>query len=189
MPDGGGAVWRCGLLGDEVVAALSCDRLCCGRQDGWSPRAGAGAASRLYHRTAWPDATPDIARSEAAVHMAASGATAGRARTSARTADVRSGRRRHFEPAVKTSMAPLRGWGRKGKRLRGFAPHGHWRTLAFLGALRCDRLTASASSTVRSMADASAPMSSNNSFRSSNQATSSLWTATRGHRDCGSAWR
>jgi transposase len=39
-------------------------------------------------------------------------------------------------------MAPLRGWGPKGKRLRGFAPHGHWRTLTFLGALRCDRLIA-----------------------------------------------
>lgn len=39
-------------------------------------------------------------------------------------------------------MAPLRGWGPKGKRLRGFAPHGHWRTLTFLGALRFDRITA-----------------------------------------------
>jgi transposase len=39
-------------------------------------------------------------------------------------------------------MAPLRGWGAKGKRLRGFAPHGHWRTLTFLGALRWDRLSA-----------------------------------------------
>ena len=39
-------------------------------------------------------------------------------------------------------MAPLRGWGSKGNRLRGFAPHGHWQTLTFLGALRCDRLTA-----------------------------------------------
>ena len=39
-------------------------------------------------------------------------------------------------------MAPLRGWGPKGKRLRGFAPHGRWRTLTFLGALRYDRLTA-----------------------------------------------
>jgi len=39
-------------------------------------------------------------------------------------------------------MAPLRGWGPKGERLRGFAPHGHWRTLTFLGALRCDRLAA-----------------------------------------------
>ena len=39
-------------------------------------------------------------------------------------------------------MAPLRGWSAKGKRLRGFAPFGHWRTLTFLGALRCDRLAA-----------------------------------------------
>ena len=39
-------------------------------------------------------------------------------------------------------MAPLRGWGPRGKRLPGFAPHGHWRTLTFLGALRHDRLTA-----------------------------------------------
>lgn len=39
-------------------------------------------------------------------------------------------------------MAPLRGWGPKGRRLRGFAPHGRWHTLTFLGALRCDRLTA-----------------------------------------------
>ena len=39
-------------------------------------------------------------------------------------------------------MAPLRGWGQKGARLRAFTPHGHWRTLTFLGALRCDRLTA-----------------------------------------------
>ena len=39
-------------------------------------------------------------------------------------------------------MAPLRGWGLKGKPLHGFAPHGHWRTLTFLGALRCDRLAA-----------------------------------------------
>src|SRR5277367_2543657 len=46
------------------------------------------------------------------------------------------------ETWIKTNMAPLRGWGPKGKRLRGFAPHGHWRTLTFLGALRSDRLTA-----------------------------------------------
>jgi transposase len=39
-------------------------------------------------------------------------------------------------------MAPLRGWGPKGARLRGFAPHGHWRTLTFLGALRCNQLAA-----------------------------------------------
>src|SRR6476661_7194981 len=46
------------------------------------------------------------------------------------------------ETWIKTNMAPLRGWGPKGKRLRGLAPHGHWRTLTFLGALRWDRLAA-----------------------------------------------
>jgi len=46
------------------------------------------------------------------------------------------------ETWIKTNMAPLRGWGLKGKPLRGFAPHGRWRTLTFLGALRCDRLAA-----------------------------------------------
>src|SRR3546814_7473121 len=61
-----------------------------------------------------------------------------------------SSRRRHTRcavvPGVQTCalpiLAPLRGWGPKGKRLRGFTPHGHWRTLTFLGALRYDRLTA-----------------------------------------------
>ena len=53
-------------------------------------------------------------------------------------------RRRVFidETWIKTNMSPLRGWGPKGRRLRGFAPYGHWRTLTFLGALRCDRLAA-----------------------------------------------
>ncbi|PZU89600.1 MAG: IS630 family transposase [Shinella sp.] len=46
------------------------------------------------------------------------------------------------ETWIKTNMTPIRGWGPKGKRLRAFAPHGHWRTLTFLGALRADRLTA-----------------------------------------------
>ncbi len=39
-------------------------------------------------------------------------------------------------------MAPLRGWGAKGRRLKAYAPHGRWRTLTFIGALRCDGLTA-----------------------------------------------
>jgi transposase len=43
------------------------------------------------------------------------------------------------ETWIKTNMAPLRGWAPKGDRLRGFAPHGHWRTMTFLGALRHDR--------------------------------------------------
>ena len=46
------------------------------------------------------------------------------------------------ETWAKTNMAPLRGWGPKGERLIGKAPHGRWRTLTFLAALRCDRLTA-----------------------------------------------
>lgn len=46
------------------------------------------------------------------------------------------------ETWIKTNMAPIRGWGPKGKRLRGYAPHGHWRTMTFLAALRCDRLAA-----------------------------------------------
>lgn len=46
------------------------------------------------------------------------------------------------ETWIKTNMAPLRGWGPKGKRLRGFAPHGRWRTMTFLAALRCNQLTA-----------------------------------------------
>ena len=39
-------------------------------------------------------------------------------------------------------MAPLRGWGPKGQRLPGRAPHGRWRTQTFLAALPCDALTA-----------------------------------------------
>jgi putative transposase len=39
-------------------------------------------------------------------------------------------------------MAPLRGWALKGQRLRGLVPYGHWKTLTFVGALRCDQVTA-----------------------------------------------
>jgi len=39
-------------------------------------------------------------------------------------------------------MAPIRGWGIKGERLKGFAPDGRWRTLTFIAALRADALTA-----------------------------------------------
>ena len=46
------------------------------------------------------------------------------------------------ETWIKTNMAPLRGWGKRGERLRGFAPHGHWNTMTFIAALRCDELTA-----------------------------------------------
>jgi transposase len=46
------------------------------------------------------------------------------------------------ETWIKTNMAPLRGWGARGKRLKGYAPHGHWRTMTFIAALRSDRLDA-----------------------------------------------
>lgn len=46
------------------------------------------------------------------------------------------------ETWTKTNMAPLRGWARRGVRLRDQVPHGNWRTLTFIAALRHDRLTA-----------------------------------------------
>ena len=46
------------------------------------------------------------------------------------------------ETWMKTNMAPLRGWGPKGKRLKAFAPFGHWKTLTFIAALRHDRIDA-----------------------------------------------
>jgi putative transposase len=39
-------------------------------------------------------------------------------------------------------MAPLRGWGTRGKRLVAHVPHGHWKTLTFLAALRSGEITA-----------------------------------------------
>jgi len=46
------------------------------------------------------------------------------------------------ETWIKTNMAPLRGWAPRGKRLRAHAPFGHWKTLTFIAALRCDRIEA-----------------------------------------------
>jgi putative transposase len=46
------------------------------------------------------------------------------------------------ETWTKTNMAPLRGWGPCGQRLPGKAPHGRWKTMTFLAALRHDRVTA-----------------------------------------------
>ena len=39
-------------------------------------------------------------------------------------------------------MAPLRGWGLRGQRLDTRVPHGHWKTLIFIAALRHDRVDA-----------------------------------------------
>jgi transposase len=46
------------------------------------------------------------------------------------------------ETWVKTNMAPLRGWCARGKRLHAKVPYGHWKTMTFLAALRCDRIDA-----------------------------------------------
>jgi transposase len=46
------------------------------------------------------------------------------------------------ETWTKTNMAPLRGWGEKSERLQTFVPHGHWKTMTFLAALRSDGITA-----------------------------------------------
>ena len=46
------------------------------------------------------------------------------------------------ETWVKTNMAPLRGWGPRGQRLKGYTPYGHWKTLTFIAALRHDRIDA-----------------------------------------------
>ena len=46
------------------------------------------------------------------------------------------------ETWTKTNMAPLRGWAPRGQRLPGKAPHGRWKTMTFLAALRHDRITA-----------------------------------------------
>jgi len=42
----------------------------------------------------------------------------------------------------KTNMAPLRGWAPRGERLKAAAPHGHWKTMTFLAALRHDGVEA-----------------------------------------------
>lgn len=46
------------------------------------------------------------------------------------------------ETWAKTTMAPLRGWGLRGKRLKAKAPYGHWKTMTFRAALRHDRIDA-----------------------------------------------
>ena len=40
------------------------------------------------------------------------------------------------ETWARTNMAPRRGWGRRGTRLVGKAPHGRWHTQTFLAAAK-----------------------------------------------------
>jgi transposase len=46
------------------------------------------------------------------------------------------------ETWTKTNMAPLRGWAPRGARIKAKVPHGHWKTMTFLAALRYDRVDA-----------------------------------------------
>lgn len=46
------------------------------------------------------------------------------------------------ETWTKTNMAPQRGWAPCGDRLKAKVPHGRWKTLTFLAALRHDRVDA-----------------------------------------------
>ena len=46
------------------------------------------------------------------------------------------------ETWIKTNMVPLRGWGLRGQRLDARVPHGNWKTLNFIAALRHDRIEA-----------------------------------------------
>ena len=46
------------------------------------------------------------------------------------------------ETWAKTNMAPFRGWAPHGQRLRAKVPHGKWKTMTFLAALRSDRVDA-----------------------------------------------
>jgi transposase len=39
-------------------------------------------------------------------------------------------------------MEPLRGWSPRGERLIAKVPHGHWKTMTFIAALRHDRIDA-----------------------------------------------
>jgi transposase len=46
------------------------------------------------------------------------------------------------ETWTRTDMGPLRGWAPCGQRLIGKLPHGRWRTMTFVAALRHDRIEA-----------------------------------------------
>ena len=39
-------------------------------------------------------------------------------------------------------MTPIRGWAPRGRKLLAKVPHGRWKTMTFIAALRCDRIDA-----------------------------------------------
>src|SRR5476649_1858245 len=74
------------------------------------------------------------------------------------------------ETWAKTNMTRLRGWAPCGRKLLAKVPQGHWRTLTFLAALRCDRIDAPCVID-GPIAKASWPMSNRFSFQRSDLAT------------------
>ena len=46
------------------------------------------------------------------------------------------------ETCTNTAMVRLRGRAPRGERLVGYAPHGHWKTITFVGGLRQRGMTA-----------------------------------------------
>jgi transposase len=46
------------------------------------------------------------------------------------------------ETWAKTNMTRTHGRCARGRRLRALVPHGHWKTMTFIAALRCDAITA-----------------------------------------------
>src|SRR4051795_3551491 len=55
------------------------------------------------------------------------------------------------ETWTRADMARLRGWAPRGRRLHAKAPHGRWKTMTFLAAVRHDRTMRPGSSRGRSM--------------------------------------
>jgi len=95
------------------------------------------------------------------------------------------------ETWIKTNMAPIRGWSEKGRRLKGYAPHGHWRTPTIPGssspACAPTDCAPHTSSTARATAAASKPGSSSFWSRHSGPATSSSSTISAATREGPSA--
>src|ERR1700716_4120751 len=110
----------------------------------------ARAAGRLPHRLdIHPPRRPQLQKKpcwRASKTIPASPASAGGGRPS-RAALIRGGWSSSMKPGpsfdkLRTNMGPLRGWAPRGQRLPGQVPYGHWKTMTFLAALRCDRIDA-----------------------------------------------
>src|ERR1700710_2596186 len=80
------------------------------------------------------------------------------------------------ESVLSTKMARLRGWAPKGERCRAAIPHGHWKTVTFVGGLTLTGFVAPMLLDGRGTESASWPRSSRCWRLPCTQATSSSWT-------------